>query len=71
MDARIPDNDGLFPGRIFPVEKDGETAYFTTLPVKKMMEAMNEAGISTSLSYSAGSYVCNTVMYAGLSLASP
>ena len=29
MDARIPDNDGLFPRRIFPVEKDGETAYFT------------------------------------------
>lgn len=51
------------------MEKDGETAYFTTLPVKKMMEAMNEAGISTSLSYSAGSYVCNTVMYAGLYLA--
>ena len=68
MDARIPDNDGYSPEDI-PVEKDGETAYFTTLPVKKMMEAMNEAGISTGLSYSAGSYVCNTVMYAGLYLA--
>ena len=54
MDARIPDNDGYSPEDI---------------PVKKMMEAMNEAGISTSLSYSAGSYVCNTVMYAGLYLA--
>ena len=34
-----------------------------------MIEAMNAAGISTGLSYSAGSYVCNTVMYAGLYLA--
>ena len=68
MDARIPDNDGFSPVDI-PVEKDGETAYFTTLPVKKMVEAMKEAGIPAGLSYSAGSYVCNTVMYAGLSLA--
>ena len=68
MDARIPDNDGFSPVDI-PVEKDGETAYFTTLPVKKMVEAMKEAGISAGLSYSAGSYVCNTVMYAGLYLA--
>ena len=68
MDARMPDNDGFSPEDV-PVEKDGETAYFTTLPVKKMMDAMNEAGISAGLSYSAGSYVCNTVMYAGLYLA--
>ena len=60
--------DGFYPVDI-PVEKDGETAYFTTLPVKKMVEAIKEAGIPAGLSYSAGSYVCNTVMYAGLSLA--
>ena len=57
-DARIPDNEGNQPldSAIF---EDGAPAYFTSLPVK----AIREAGIPSSLSYTAGTYVCNHLMY--------
>lgn len=61
-DARIPDNEGNQPldNVIF---EDGENAYFTTLPVKAMVASMREAGIPASVSYSAGTFVCNHLMY--------
>lgn len=61
-DARIPDNEGNQPidEPIFP---DGENAYFSTLPVKAMVEAIRKEGLSSSLSNSAGTYVCNHLMY--------
>lgn len=61
-DARIPDNEGNQPidEPIFP---DGENAYFSTLPVKAMVEAIREEGIPSSLSNSAGTFVCNHLMY--------
>ena len=61
-DARIPDNEGNQPidEPIFP---DGENAYFSTLPVKAMVEAIRKEGIPSSLSNSAGTYVCNHLMY--------
>ena len=61
-DARIPDNEGQQPldGPIFA---DGETAYFTTLPIKAMVAAIREAGIPASVSNTAGTYVCNHLMY--------
>lgn len=64
-DARIPDNDGNQPHAQRIVE-DGPDAYFATLPVRAMTEAMNEAGIPAALSYTAGTYVCNDVMYSML-----
>ena len=64
-DARIPDNDGNQPHAQRIVE-DGPDAYFATLPVRAMTEAMNESGIPAALSYTAGTYDCNDVMYSML-----
>ena len=61
-DARIPDNEGNQPIDE-PVFPDGENAYFSTLPVKAMVEAIRKEGLPSSLSNSAGTYVCNHLMY--------
>lgn len=61
-EARIPDNDGEQP-LDEPLRADGETAYFATIPVKAMVENMREHGIPAHISYTAGTYVCNAVMY--------
>ena len=61
-DARIPDNEGNQPIDE-PIFTDGEAAYFSNLPVKAMVEAIKKEGISSSLSNSAGTYVCNHLMY--------
>ena len=61
-DARIPDNEGNQPIDE-PVFPDGENAYFSTLPVKAMVEAIRREGLPSSLSNSAGTYVCNHHMY--------
>ena len=41
----------------------GENAYFSTLPVRKMADAINDIGIPSQVSYSAGAYVCNDLLY--------
>ncbi|MBI3310512.1 MAG: pyroglutamyl-peptidase I [Serratia liquefaciens] len=61
-DARIPDNQGRQPIDE-PIVENGPTAYFSTLPIKAMVGAMREAGIPASVSQTAGTYVCNHVMY--------
>ena len=61
-DGRIPDNDGKQPIDE-PIQADGAPAYFTKLPVKAMVNAMREAGIPAAVSNTAGTYVCNHVMY--------
>jgi pyroglutamyl-peptidase len=63
IDARIPDNDGNQP-IAEEIVQGGPTAYFATLPVKAMAKAMEAAGIPAEVSFSAGTYVCNDVMYA-------
>lgn len=62
MDGRIPDNAGFQPVDE-TIHEDGETAYFTSLPVKAMVAKIRAAGIPSALSYTAGSYVCNYLMY--------
>lgn len=62
VEARIPDNDGQQPFDL-PIKEDGENAYFTTLPIKAMVEEMKVNGIPAFVSYTAGTYVCNEVMY--------
>ncbi len=59
---RIKDNEGNQPLNQ-PISQTGETAYFTTLPVNKMVEEMQKAGIPSTVSYTAGTFVCNQVMY--------
>lgn len=61
-EARIPDNDGNQP-LDKKIKEDGETAYFTTLPIKAMAYNMKKNNIPTHLSYTAGTYVCNDVLY--------
>ena len=61
-DARIPDNGGvLYRGeRVAP---EGPAAYFSTLPVEAMSQAVRDAGIPSAVSNTAGCYVCNDVLY--------
>ena len=61
-DARIPDNEGNQPidRPIFP---DGAPAFFSTLPIKAMVQSIRDAGIPASVSNSAGTFVCNHLMY--------
>ena len=68
MDARMPDNDGYLPEDL-PIVPDGPAAYFSTLPIKKIRDAVRAGGIPSEISNSAGTYVCNAVMYRMLYLA--
>lgn len=61
-DARIPDNEGNSP-RDEPIKADGENAYFSNLPTRAIVDALQEHGIPAALSYTAGTYVCNDVLY--------
>lgn len=61
-DARIKDNDGAQPIDV-KIYEDGENAYFTNLPIKAMVEAMKKEGIPASVSNTAGTFVCNHIMY--------
>ncbi|WP_426350664.1 pyroglutamyl-peptidase I [Alloiococcus sp. CFN-8] len=67
-DARIKDNEGNQPIDL-PVYEDGAPAYFTTLPVKAIVKEINEAGLPSTLSNTAGTFVCNHIMYGALYLA--
>ena len=66
-DAGIPDNDGNQPidEMIF---NDGENAYFSKLPIKAIVEKMRKENIPVSVSNTAGTYVCNHIMYSLLYL---
>ena len=52
-----------------PIDENGPAAYFSTLPVRELAGALNAAGFSARVSYSAGTEACNHVMYAGCRLA--
>jgi len=61
-DARSPDNHGRQPVDVAIVE-GGPAAWFSTLPIKAMVAALRESGIPASVSQTAGTFVCNHVMY--------
>ena len=63
MDARIADNAGYKP-EDEPVVTGGANAHFATLPIKRMVSAMERANVAAAVSNSAGTYVCNSTMYA-------
>ncbi len=67
-DARIPDNEGQIP-QDEKILSQGNNAYFATIPTRKIVERMQEFGIPSKLSYSAGTYVCNEVLYSALYMA--
>ena len=62
MDARIEDNEGFRPVDQ-PVVEGGPAAYFSTLPIKQMTEAIRVDGIPGEVSNSAGTFVCNALFY--------
>ncbi len=66
-DAGIPDNDGVQPidEAVF---SDGPAAYFSTLPVKATVQKIRQGGYPAALSNSAGTFVCNHLMYGVLYL---
>ena len=61
-DFRIPDNEGnqIIDEPVFP---DGENSYFVKLPVKAMVQNVQKNNIPASVSYTAGTFVCNHVLY--------
>ena len=61
-DANIDDNDGV---RLqdAPIAPEGPAAYFSTLPVRALYTSANAAGYPVEISDTAGTYVCNHVMY--------
>ena len=67
-DARIPDNQGNQPIDT-PIREDGQAAYFSTLPIKAMVKAIKEEGLPATVSNTAGTFVCNHLMYQALYLA--
>lgn len=61
----LPDNAGDMPVDE-TIEPNGASAYFSTLPIWQIVEAIQEKGIPAGISNSAGTYVCNHVMYESL-----
>ena len=61
-DARIPDNEGNQPIDL-PIRSDGASAYFSSLPIKAMVQAIKKEGLPASVSNTAGTFVCNHLMY--------
>lgn len=68
IDARIPDNAGHQPIDV-PVNPKGPAAYFSTLPVKRLLTEMKANRLEAQLSFSAGTYVCNYLFYGACHLA--
>lgn len=67
-DARIEDNEGNQPIDV-KIREDGAPAYFASLPIKAMVEEIKKENIPVSVSNSAGTFVCNHIMYQDLYLA--
>lgn len=61
-DARIEDNEGNQPIDK-AIKEDGENAYFASIPVKAMVEEIKGINLPASVSNSAGTFVCNHIMY--------
>ena len=61
----LPDNAGDIP-MDEPIETEGAAAYFSTLPIWEIVKSIQEKGILAGISNTAGTYVCNHVMYVNL-----
>ena len=62
MDSKNADNNGFAP-KDEVIAKNGEIAYFSTLPIKQIFDKINSLGIVSKISNTAGLYVCNNLMY--------
>jgi pyroglutamyl-peptidase len=61
-DARLADNEGVMRNDV-KILKDGPDAYFSTLPIKEIVNAIQAKGIPAAVSLSAGAFLCNHVFY--------
>ena len=61
-DARLADNEGILRNDVKILET-GADAYFSTLPIKEMVDAIKAQGIPATVSLSAGAFLCNHVFY--------
>jgi len=61
-DARLADNEGVLRSDVKILE-GGPDAYFSTLPVKEIVEAIKAKGVPAAVSLSAGAFLCNHVFY--------
>lgn len=59
----VPDNDGRMPADE-PVVAEGPNAYFATVPIKQLVTAARERGVPARLSNTAGTHLCNNILYA-------
>jgi pyroglutamyl-peptidase len=65
FDFHVPDNDGAQLVDV-PIEPGAPVAYFATLPVRRIAEAWQAAGIDGAISDTAGLFLCNAAMYTAL-----
>ncbi|WP_404427757.1 pyroglutamyl-peptidase I [Ureibacillus chungkukjangi] len=63
-----PDNNGFAPVDA-KIAEEGADAYLTTLPVRRMVDRLNGEGYPAEISNTAGTYLCNNIMYEGLAYA--
>ena len=61
-DARLADNEGVIRNEV-PIIAGGPVAYESTLPIKEIVKAINDAGVPAAISLSAGAFLCNHVFY--------
>jgi len=61
-DARLADNEGVIRNDV-PIVAGGPVAYESTLPIKEIIKAINDAGVPAAVSLSAGAFLCNHVFY--------
>jgi pyroglutamyl-peptidase len=61
-DARIADNAGFMPVEQ-PIKAGGPDGYFTTLPIRELLDTLSKAGTPAGISNSAGTFVCNHLFY--------
>jgi pyroglutamyl-peptidase len=61
-DARLADNEGVLRNDVKILE-NGPDAYFTTLPIREMVDAMKAANVPAAISLSAGAFLCNHIFY--------
>ncbi len=61
-DARLADNEGVVRNDV-PIVFGGPVAYESTLPIKDIAKAINDAGVPAAVSLSAGAFLCNHVFY--------
>jgi len=64
-DTKSPDSEGNTP-KDAPICPESPAAYFATLPIKKIVSNLIDAGIPAVVSNTAGTYVCNHIMYTAL-----